>query len=211
MTPQQIASVDALKIESAEFTIMRQLATRFCGLLMGSSIEKLDVWLQYAQLSGVYAMQRFARAARQNFTAIRRSRSAGRLAKFVERVRSSAAAKDRHAIAGFYARRRKRPVRRPSAGLLDSDDKERTLGLPLDFLNRETGKGASLRRDRDRDFQPQCAEIQFHLAPALGILDDARDGREKDHRGDLLGANMSWKHDGVGAGLKELSLGGGLL
>ena len=71
MTPQQIASVDALKIESAEFTIMRQLAMRFRGLLMGSSLEKLDVWLQDAQLSGVYAMQRFARAARQDFDAIR--------------------------------------------------------------------------------------------------------------------------------------------
>ena len=71
MTPQQIASVDALKIESAEFTIMRQLAMRFRGLLMGSSLEKLDVWLQDAQLSGVYAMQSFARAARQDFDAIR--------------------------------------------------------------------------------------------------------------------------------------------
>ena len=70
MTPQQIASVDALKSESAEFTIMRQLAMRFRGLLMGGSIEKLDVWLQDAQLSGVYAMQRFARAARQGFDTI---------------------------------------------------------------------------------------------------------------------------------------------
>jgi hypothetical protein len=70
-TPQQIASVDALKIESAEFTIMRQLAMRFRGLLMGGAIEKLDVWLQDAQLSGIYAMQRFARAARQNFAAVR--------------------------------------------------------------------------------------------------------------------------------------------
>ncbi len=39
MTPQQIASVDALKIESAEFTIMRELAMRFHGLLMGGAIE----------------------------------------------------------------------------------------------------------------------------------------------------------------------------
>ena len=71
MTPQQIASIDALKIESAEFTTMRQPAMRFRDLLMGSSIEKLDVWLQDAQLSGVYAMQRFARAARQDFDAVR--------------------------------------------------------------------------------------------------------------------------------------------
>jgi hypothetical protein len=71
MTPQQIASVDALKIESAEFAVMRQLAMRFRGLLMGSSMEKLDVWLQDARLSGVYGMQRFARAARQDFDAVR--------------------------------------------------------------------------------------------------------------------------------------------
>ena len=73
MAPQQIASVHALKIASAEFTIMRQLAMRFRGLLMGSSIEKLDVWLQDAQLSGVYAMQRFARAARQDIDAVRKA------------------------------------------------------------------------------------------------------------------------------------------
>jgi hypothetical protein len=59
MTPQQIASVDALKIESAEFTIMRQLPIRFRGLLMGGSIEKLE------------AGQRFARAARQDIDAVR--------------------------------------------------------------------------------------------------------------------------------------------
>ena len=41
MTPQQIASVDALKIQSVEFTIMRQLAMRFRGLLIGSSISAL--------------------------------------------------------------------------------------------------------------------------------------------------------------------------
>jgi hypothetical protein len=38
-TPQQIASVDALKIESAEFTIMRQLAMRFRGLLMAARLK----------------------------------------------------------------------------------------------------------------------------------------------------------------------------
>jgi transposase len=38
---------------------------------MGGAIEKLDVWLQDVQLSGVYAMQRFARAARKNFAAVR--------------------------------------------------------------------------------------------------------------------------------------------
>ncbi len=70
MTPQQIASVNALKIEPVEFTIMRQLAMRFRDLLLDGSIEMLDVWLQDAQLSGVYAMQRFARAARQDIDAV---------------------------------------------------------------------------------------------------------------------------------------------
>ncbi len=71
MTPQQISTVDALKIESAEFTIMHQLAMRFRGLLMGGWIEKLDAWLHDAQLSGIYAMRRFARAARQDIDAVR--------------------------------------------------------------------------------------------------------------------------------------------
>jgi len=38
---------------------------------MGGSIEKLDAWLHDAQLSGIYAMQRFARAARQDIDAVR--------------------------------------------------------------------------------------------------------------------------------------------
>jgi hypothetical protein len=37
---------------------------------MGGSIEKLDAWLHDAQLSGIYAMQRFARAARQDIDAV---------------------------------------------------------------------------------------------------------------------------------------------
>jgi transposase len=39
--------------------------------MMCAPLGKLDVWLQDAQLSGAYAMQRFARAARQDFDAIR--------------------------------------------------------------------------------------------------------------------------------------------
>ena len=34
-------------------------------------MEKLDVWLQDARLSGVYGIQRFARAAGQDFDAVR--------------------------------------------------------------------------------------------------------------------------------------------
>jgi transposase len=38
---------------------------------ISSSMEKLDVWLQDARLSGVYGIQRFARAAGQDFDAVR--------------------------------------------------------------------------------------------------------------------------------------------
>src|SRR5208337_2349376 len=65
------ASHRPLHLAPESTTIMRQLAMRFRGLLMGSSIEKLDVWLQDAQLSGVYAMHRFARAAHQDIDAVR--------------------------------------------------------------------------------------------------------------------------------------------
>ena len=44
---------------------------QFRGLLMGGSIEKLDAWLHDTQLSGIYAMLRFARAARQDIDAVR--------------------------------------------------------------------------------------------------------------------------------------------
>jgi hypothetical protein len=71
MTPRQIFNVDALKAASAEFTTIRQLAMRFRGLLRGGSVEKLDVWLRDAHLSGIYAMRRFARTLRQDIGAVR--------------------------------------------------------------------------------------------------------------------------------------------
>ena len=71
MTSQQISNVDALKAASAEFTTLRQLAMRCRGLLMGGSIEKLDVWLQDAHISGVFAMRHFAKAIRQDLDPVR--------------------------------------------------------------------------------------------------------------------------------------------
>jgi len=71
MTDRQIVSVDALKAASAEFTTMRGLAMRFRGLLRGRSVEKLDVWLTDARRSGIYGMQRFARALRHDIEAVR--------------------------------------------------------------------------------------------------------------------------------------------
>lgn len=67
----QAAKVDALKVASPEFAVMRALAMRFRGLLRGSDIGKLDVWLDDAQASGIYAIERFVRTLRQDLTAVR--------------------------------------------------------------------------------------------------------------------------------------------
>jgi transposase len=71
MTTRQIVNVDALKSASAEFKTMRHLAMRFRGLLRSSTVEKLDVWLRDVRRSGIYGMQRFARALRQDIEAVR--------------------------------------------------------------------------------------------------------------------------------------------
>jgi hypothetical protein len=47
------------------------LAMRFRGLLRGGTVEKLDVWLRDARRSGIYGMQRFARALRHDIAAVR--------------------------------------------------------------------------------------------------------------------------------------------
>ena len=70
LTPNQAAKVEALKSASPEFTAMRQLAMRFRGILRGRDIEKLGVWVDDAQRSGIYAMQRFARTVRRDLDAI---------------------------------------------------------------------------------------------------------------------------------------------
>ncbi len=44
---------------------------RFRGLLRGGTVEKLDVWLRDARRSGIYGMQRFARALRHDIEAVR--------------------------------------------------------------------------------------------------------------------------------------------
>ena len=71
MTARQIVNVDALKATSAEFTTMRGLAMRFRGLLRGGTVEKLDGWLRDARRSGIYGMQRLARALRHDIEAVR--------------------------------------------------------------------------------------------------------------------------------------------
>ena len=50
---------------------MRARAMRFRGILRGSDISKLDVWLDDAQASGIYAIVRFVRTLRQDIAAVR--------------------------------------------------------------------------------------------------------------------------------------------
>ena len=71
MTPHPIVNVDLLKATSAEFATMRGLAMRFAGLLRGSDIGKLDVWLHDARHCGLHAMRSFVRKLRQDIDAVR--------------------------------------------------------------------------------------------------------------------------------------------
>jgi len=71
LTPGQAAKVDALESASPEFTAMRQLAMRFRGIFRSKDIQKFDVWLNDAQQSGIYAIQRFARTLRRDVEAVR--------------------------------------------------------------------------------------------------------------------------------------------
>ena len=77
LTPGQAAKVDALKSASPDFTAMRQLAMRFRGILRSKDIQKFDVWLNDAQQSGIYAMQRFARTIRRDVDAVRNALTEG--------------------------------------------------------------------------------------------------------------------------------------
>jgi transposase len=71
LTPGQAAKVDALKSASPDFTAMRGLAMRFRGILRSKDIRELDAWLNDAQQSGIYAMQRFGRTLRRDIDAVR--------------------------------------------------------------------------------------------------------------------------------------------
>jgi len=70
MTPRQICIVDALKAESKDFAVMRQLAMRFRGLFRGGSLAKLDEWVWDAISCSIYAMRRFAKTLRQDIDAV---------------------------------------------------------------------------------------------------------------------------------------------
>jgi len=50
---------------------MRGLAMRFRGIFQGKDTDKLDVGLDDAQQSGIYAMQRVARTLRRDIDAVK--------------------------------------------------------------------------------------------------------------------------------------------
>jgi transposase len=77
LTLGQAAKVDALKSASPDFTAMRSLAMRFRGILRSKDIQKFDVWVNDAQQSGIYAMQRFARTIRRDVDAVRNALTEG--------------------------------------------------------------------------------------------------------------------------------------
>ena len=71
LTKKQAAKVDVLKSGWPDFTIMRQLAMRFRGLLQNGDLERFAAWLDDAQRCGIYGMQRFARMVRRDVDAVR--------------------------------------------------------------------------------------------------------------------------------------------
>ncbi len=71
LTARQAVKVAALKNASPDFVAMRALAMRFRGVLHSKDVKRLDEWLDDAQRSGIYAMQRFACKLRGDIHAVR--------------------------------------------------------------------------------------------------------------------------------------------
>jgi transposase len=71
LTARQAVKVAALKNASPDFVAMRALAMRFRGVLHSKDVKRLDKWLDDAQRSGIYAMQRFACKLRSDIQAVR--------------------------------------------------------------------------------------------------------------------------------------------
>jgi transposase len=71
LTPRQAVKVAALKSASPDFVAMRGLAMRFRGVLRSKDVKRLDKWLDDAQRSGIYGMQRFARTLSSDIQAVR--------------------------------------------------------------------------------------------------------------------------------------------
>lgn len=71
LSEAQAAKVDTLKATSTEFATMRQLATRFRGLLRSDDEEPLEAWLNDAARSGIHCIRQFPATLRQDLAAIR--------------------------------------------------------------------------------------------------------------------------------------------
>ena len=71
LTPAQAAKVAALKDASPDFVIMRGLAMRFRGILRSKNVKGLETWLNDAQRSGLFAIQRFVRTLRRDIEAVK--------------------------------------------------------------------------------------------------------------------------------------------
>jgi transposase len=71
LTERQVARVDVLKRECADFAVMRALAMRFRGMIRGWSGAKLDTWIRDAMESGIHAMRRFASGLKRDLSAVR--------------------------------------------------------------------------------------------------------------------------------------------
>jgi len=70
LTPRQAETVDTMKVTSADFAAMRQLAMQFRGILRGHDAGKLDGWLQDAAQSGIHGMRRYASTLRLDLAAV---------------------------------------------------------------------------------------------------------------------------------------------
>ncbi|WP_284948191.1 ISL3 family transposase [Acidisoma cladoniae] len=70
LSVRQRATVDALKANSPEFVVMRQLAMRFRGILRSRNIDALGRWLKDAHDCRIYGMQRFARMLQNDLDAV---------------------------------------------------------------------------------------------------------------------------------------------
>ena len=71
LTPRQILALDLLKAAVPGFRQMRLLALRFQAILRGHRAAKLDRWVESAKLSGMPALQGFAKTLCRDLEAVK--------------------------------------------------------------------------------------------------------------------------------------------
>jgi transposase len=70
MTAEQGNTVDALKKARPGYAVMRSLVMSFRTILRTGKIKTLHAWMKKADASGIYRMQRFVRALKQDQSAV---------------------------------------------------------------------------------------------------------------------------------------------